>query len=390
MDFRGIKTLKDFDFKGKRVFLRAGFDVPVDAYGNVLNDFRIKQSLPTIKELFKLGAKQIIIGSHQGRPKGKDPKYTLEKVAEKIYSLTSRPTELFKEFLDEREEIPDSAIVLLENLRYYSEEENNDKEFAKKIARFADIYVNDAYSVCHRRHASMHAICEFLPGCVGLLVEKEMKVFDFVLNNPEKPFVAIIGGAKFETKLPIIQNLLDRVDKIILGGAQIFTFYKARGIYVGKSLVDKNFVTMAQMLNNNEKLFLPTDIVIAEEPMSTGNIFNVTPDKIPSYMMGLDVGKESVEKIKDILLSAKTVVWNGPLGYYENPEFAKATIKILKFLSINPHIKTILGGGDITSVVDKLGLTNKFYHVSTGGGSSLTLLQGKDLVALDALKNWNN
>lgn len=382
----GLKTLEGFDFKKKKVFLRTGFDVPVDDDGNVLDAYRIKESVPTIKALFKKGAKQVIIGSHQGRPNGFEQKLSLKKIARMIFSLTHKRVEFVSDYKGSREELSDAPVIVLENLRFHDEEYDDDEDFAKSLASLADVYVNDAFAVCHRKHASMHAIAKFLPGCVGLLVEKELRVFEYVLEYPQVPFAAVIGGSKLKTKLPVIQNLIDKVDHVLLGGAMIFTFYKAKGLDVGKSLVDKTYLTNATMLNYNEKVYLPRDVVLGEGPDST-QTFNVSPDKIPSYLMGLDVGSKSVEDMKEVLSECRTVVWNGPLGYYENPFFAKATVELLKFLASKPEIKTIIGGGDTASVVMQLGLKDKFYHVSTGGGASLKLLEGKSLPAVDALKN---
>lgn len=387
-----VNTIEAMDFKDKVVFLRAGFDVPVDSAGIILDDFRIRESIPTIKLLFRKGAKQVIIGSHQGRPKGKEEYLSMKNISKRIYDLIKKPVHFMNECVGIREEEmpePDEAkIIVLENLRYHKEEKENDEAFAKELAKYADVYVNDAFAVSHRDHASMSAITKFLPGCIGLLVEKELRAFNHILKNPKRPYMAIIGGAKLQTKLPIIKNLITKVDKLILGGAMIFTFYKAKGIDVGKSLVDKGSITMAQMLVNNDHLILPTDIVISESTDSNRSM-SVTLDKIPSYMIGLDVGEKSVVEIKKRLARAKTVVWNGPLGYYENPEFAKATVNILKFLAESPEIKTIIGGGDTASIVMKLGLHDRFFHVSTGGGASLTLLEGKKLAAIKALEENN-
>ena len=387
-----VNTLEGMEFKGKRVFLRAGFDVPVDSEGKIIDDFRIKETIPTIKEIFRKGAKQIIIGSHQGRPKGEEEHLKMDNIAKLIYKLTKKSTEKLDECINFRkEEFPepeDSRIVVLENLRFHKEEEQNDEKFAKELSKYADIYVNDAFAVCHREHASICAITKFLPGCVGLLVEKEIRAFNKVLKNPERPYMAIIGGAKLKTKLPLIQKLLEKVDKLFLGGAMIFTFYKARGLETGKSPVDKDSITMAQMISNNDKVIIPKDIVIADNPETTNSI-NTTPDKIPSYMYGLDVGEQSVLEFKKKLAKAKTVVWNGPLGYYENPFFAKATVNVLKFLAHSPEIKTIIGGGDTASLVMKLGLKDKFFHVSTGGGASLKLLETNNLIAIKYLEKNN-
>ncbi|MCF7871866.1 phosphoglycerate kinase [Candidatus Woesearchaeota archaeon] len=387
-----VNTIEAMDFKGKRVFLRAGFDVPINNEGRILDDFRIKETIPTIKLLFKKGAKQIIIGSHQGRPKGNEKHLRMDNIAKEIYKLTKKTTEKLNDCINFREEeFPepeDAKIVLLENLRFYKEEIENNEEFAKELTKYADIYVNDAFSVCHREHASMCAITKFIPGCVGLLVEKELRAFNHILKEPTRPYVAIIGGAKLSTKLPIIQNLTQKVDKLLIGGAMIFTFYKAKGLSTGKSPVDKESIAMAQMLNNNDKIMLPTDIIISDNPEST-NCMNVTIDKLPSYMYGLDIGEKSVLEFKKKLAKAKTVVWNGPLGYYENPAYARATVNILKFLAQSPEIKTIIGGGDTTNLVTKLGIKERFFHVSTGGGATLKLLEGKKLVAIKTLEENN-
>ncbi|MCF7866443.1 phosphoglycerate kinase [Candidatus Woesearchaeota archaeon] len=403
-----VNTIEGMEFKGKKVFLRAGFDVPINSEGKILDDFRIKETIPTIKTLFRKGAKQIIIGSHQGRPKTaedqspskvakkvlqhKEKHLQMDEIAKLIFKLTKKSTQKLDDCINFREEeFPspeDARIVVLENLRFYKEEEENDEEFAEELAKYADIYVNDAFAVSHREHASMCAITNFIPGCVGLLVEKEIRAFNKILKNPERPYMAIIGGAKLKTKLPLIQNLIDKVDKLFLGGAMIFTFYKAKGINIGKSPLDKDSLAMAQMLGNNDKIMLPKDIVISDDPESTNSI-NVTIDKIPSYMYGLDVGEQSVIEFKKKIAKAKTIIWNGPLGYYENPFFAKATVNILKFLAQSPEIKTIIGGGDTASLVMKLGLKDKFFHVSTGGGASLKLLETNTLIAIKYLEENN-
>jgi phosphoglycerate kinase len=282
--------------------------------------------------------------------------------------------------------LQEATIVVLENLRFHDEEEKNDDKFAQKLAKHADIFINDAFGVCHRKHASVHAITKYLPGGIGLLVEKELRIFDDTLNNPQRPLIAILGGSKLETKLPLIMNLINKVDKALLGGAMIFTFYKAKDYDIGKSLYDREYVENARILMNNDRIVLPSDVVIADDKDAPTNIATMSPQSIPAYMIGLDLGKDSIEEFKKILLEAKTVVWNGPLGYYENPKFAKSTNEILEFLSKHPEIKTIIGGGDTASAAENLGLRDTFYHTSTGGGASMTLLEGKKLTALEALK----
>ncbi|MGV8161824.1 MAG: phosphoglycerate kinase [Candidatus Nanoarchaeia archaeon] len=389
MPYNGLHTVDEIDFKDRKVFLRVDYNVPVDERGNITDDFRIKESIPTIKKILQGGASQIIIASHLGRPEKKEAIYRMDNVAKKVYLMTGKKTVKVSDCIDLEGVFPtpqEATIVVLENLRFHEEEDKNDEFFAQRLAKYAEVYVNDAFGFCHRKTASMHAITKFIPGGIGLLVEKELKIFDALLNNPERPLVAIIGGSKLETKLPLIVNMIGRVDKALLGGAMIFTFYKAKGYEVGKSLFDKDYVTNAKMLMNNEGVILPVDVVIADDKDNPENIFTMPPNNIPSYMMGLDIGKDSIEEFKKQLLDAKTVVWNGPMGYYENPKFAIATNELLKFLAANPQIKTIIGGGDTASAAENLNLRDKFFHTSTGGGASLTLLEGKNLVALDALK----
>lgn len=388
MPFKELQTIEDIDFKKRKVFLRTDYDVPLDENGKILDDFRIKESLQTIKKIFQKGATQIIIGAHLGRPKDKEKKYSMDEVAKKLFKLSGRKVEKMHDCINLEDHLPEPkecSLILLENLRFHKEEEENDEEFARKLAVQADIYINDAFATSHRAHASMHAITKFLPGGIGLKVEQELKIFD-ALNEPERPFTAILGGSKLETKLPVIMNLINKVDHVLLGGAMIFTFYKARGLSVGKSIYSKEYVMNAKMLGNNEKIIIPRDIVVADSSLNPGHILTVTPDKIPSYLAGLDIGEKSILDFKEKLLNSKLVVWNGPLGFYENKIFAKATYSILKFLADHPEIKTIIGGGDTAKIVNDLKLKNKFYHVSTGGGASLVLLEGKELAAIEELR----
>jgi len=374
-----MKTLQDFDFIDKRIILRADLDVPLDN-GKIVDDFRLRTALATIKVILKQCRQLIIIG-HAGRPNGPDSKLSLKSVAERFQALLGDEIT----FLDDcvQESLPDSNIILLENLRFHKEEEENNEEFAKKLASYADIYVNEAFAVSHREHASIVGIPKHLPGCIGYQFEKELKFLK--IENPERPFVAIIGGAKLETKLPCIAHLLGKVDNILLGGAMIFTFYKAKGYDVGKSLIDERRVADAKTLLNDPKLILPKDVMIADNPESK-EARVVQADKIPSDKIGLDIGPASIEEFKQILNRARVIVWNGPLGYYENEVFAKATKDIAEALANLQPACTIIGGGDTAAVVDKLGIADKFTHVSTGGGSSLRLLGGKSLPGLDALK----
>ncbi len=382
-----IKTVKDVDLKNKKVLLRTDFNVPLKE-GVIQDDFRIKQGFKTIQYLFSKGASQVIIMSHLGRPEGKDSRYSMDVIRNHLVKMTTKSIVKLDTCVDLEEIMPspvEAKIVLLENLRFYEGEKNNDEGFAKELASSADIFVNDAFGVSHRKHASVHQITKFLPSYAGLLVKKELEIFEQILNEPERPFHAIIGGSKLETKIPVIKNLINKVDKLFLGGAMIFTFYKAKGYSIGKSLYDKNNKSLAKMLLNNEKIILPSDVTIADDKDNFSQVLNVNVNQIPSYMMGLDIGTESVKEMIRELKKAKTIVWNGPLGYYENPLFAKATVDVLKELA-KSDVKVVIGGGDTGFIVERLGLKKDFYHVSTGGGASLKLLEGSGLVALDALK----
>lgn len=377
-----MRTLNQVDITNKRVLLRVDYNVPIDKEGNVLDDFRIKKSLPTIKFILKK-AKQLIIMSHLGRPKGKYVKnLTMDKVALRLMSYISKT--VIKVDDSANAIIPDEKVILLENLRFYKEEKDNDEEFAKKLASHADIFVNDAFSVCHREHASVVGVPKFLPSCAGLLIEDEVKNLNFA--NFEKPMVVIMGGSKLSTKFPIINSIAPKVEKILLGGAMIFSFYKSQGLEIGDSLCEEDQIVTARLLSNNEKIVLPTDIVVANKIDEKAEFKTVKFNEIPKKWIGLDIGEETVANFKKVLKKAKTVFWNGPLGYYEIEAFAKSTYDIAKFLAMS-KAKVIIGGGDSSAVVESLGLRDKFAHVSTGGGASLKLIQKGTLPGIEVLKN---
>ena len=381
-----IKTIKDIKIEGKNVFLRVDYNVTLDDKGNVLNDFRIKSGLLTLKEILKKKPKKIIIATHLGRPEGKEARFSTKSVAERLMKLCGRPVEHIPDCINVLEEIEesDAQIVVLENLRYYPEEKKNDPVFAKKLADPADVFINDAFGVCHRAHASVHAITTFIPGAIGPLVEKELKVFDEALSVKDKKLVVVLGGSKLETKIPLLKNLILKANRILLGGAMIFTFYKAKGYDTGKSLVDRDAISFAKILLNNDNLILPEDIVIADDMNHPTNILTVKPNYVPAYMIGLDIGEKTIKTYLKELDSADIVIWNGPLGYYENKEFATGTNAIIKKLAHHEG-KVIIGGGDTASMIEQLGLVKRFHHVSTGGGASLKLLEGGSLPALEAL-----
>jgi len=379
-----FRTIKDMDFNGKKVILRADLDVPLEN-GKILDDTRLKHAVPTIKRLIERGAKQVIIMGHLHRPGGKFVKeLCMNPVAKILSKLLEENVVKLNDCIDI--EIPNDRIILLENLRFHPEEKENYEFFAKKLASFADIYVNDAFANCHRAHASMSRITEFLPSCAGLSLETELSSLGKALSEPKRPFVAIIGGAKISGKIGVINNLLKKVDKLLLGGAMIFTFYKAQNLEIGKSLFEPEKVDLAKFIMHNEKLVLPSDVVVADKKEAGANIKTVDSSKIPNDLFGLDIGEKSIREFQDILKDAGTVIWNGPMGLFEISEFAEGTNEIAKFLS-ELDATVIIGGGDITAAIKKLGLEKKITHISTGGGSTLELLEGKELPAVIALED---
>ncbi|MFP4112110.1 MAG: phosphoglycerate kinase [Candidatus Woesearchaeota archaeon] len=376
-------SLKKLGIKNKRVLVRVDFNVPVKK-GKVMNDKRIRESLPTINYILKKKAKQIILMSHLGRPKGEfDEKYSLKPVAKRLTSLLGKKVYFVDDCL--KPAPADSEVVLLENLRFYKDEKTNDSRFAKQLASNADVYVNDAFGTCHRAHASVHAVTRYLRSAPGFLVEKEIK--NLSLEDPKKPFVVVLGGSKVSDKINVINNLLKKADAILIGGAMIFTFYKSMGKEIGKSLVEDDKLDLASKLlkKSKQKIILPVDVVCAKKPeqKAKAEVFDV--DSIPKDQLGLDIGEESIRLFSSILSKAKTIIWNGPLGMFEISKFAKGTNAIAKILS-ETSAKTIIGGGDSATAIENLKLQNKMTHVSTGGGASLEFLEGKSLTALKALE----
>ncbi len=388
-------TLKEFDFKNKKVLVRVDFNVPLDENLNVTNDKRIKESLSTINYLLEQGAKQVILMSHLGRPDGRVvEKYRLIFVAKRLEKLLYQKVTMADDCVDIK--LPDpknNRIVLLENLRFHPEEEKNDEKFAKKLASYADIYVNDGFGVSHRTHASVHAITKFLPSAAGFLVEKELNVMGKAITNPDKPFVAILGGAKVSDKIKLIDNLLPKCDKILIGGAMAYTFYRAQGLSTGASKVDEDGIEVAnQLLQKSEKsgkIVLPVDNVVADKFSENANIETVAIKDIGSSWMGMDIGPLTIDRYKKILKTAKTILWNGPLGVFEMKKFSHGTEEIAKYLAqlTLKGVTTIIGGGDSAAAVEKFGLASKFTHVSTGGGASLEFFEGKELPGIKALED---
>ena len=388
------KTIKDIDLKGKKVLVRCDFNVPLDDNKNITDNRRIVSAIPTIQYLLDNNCK-IILCSHLGRPKGKvNMDYSLYPVKEELSKLLAKDVKLANDIIgDSAKELTSNMengqIVLLANVRFDEREEANDLEFAKDLASMAEIYVNDAFGTIHRAHASTEGVSHFLPAVSGFLMEKELKFLGSVLENPEKPFVAILGGAKVSDKIGVIENLIERVDKLIIGGGMAYTFLKAKGHNIGSSLCEDDKIDLALNLmnkaeNKNVKILLPIDNIVAKEISKDAEAKYVASNEIPEGLMALDIGQNTIELFKSELADAKTVVWNGPLGYSEIESFANGTRSIAKMLASSSAI-TIVGGGDSAAAIQKLGLEDKFTHISTGGGASLEFLEGKNLPGVECL-----
>lgn len=392
------KTLENLQVKGKRVLVRCDFNVPMDDNRNITDDRRITSSLPTIKYLIENKAK-VILMSHLGRPKGEpNPKYSLEPVAKRLSELLNKEVVFAKDdkvVSDNVKEIvsnmKDGDVVLLENTRFRKEEEKNEENFAKELAALGDLYVNDAFGTSHRAHTSNVGLSNQLPSAVGFLVEKEISVMGKALESPERPFVAILGGAKVSDKIGVIENLLNKVDTILIGGGMAYTFLKAQGYEIGTSILEEDKIELAKELlkkaeEKQVKLLLPVDVVVAKEFKNDTEFKTVKIDNIPADMMGLDMGEESIKLFSDEIKNAKTVVWNGPMGVFEMENFKKGTDAIAKAMTESGGI-TIVGGGDSASAVEKAGYGEKMTHISTGGGASLEFLEGKILPGIGAISD---
>jgi phosphoglycerate kinase len=385
------KTIRDINVKNKRVLVRVDFNVPLDN-GKVTDDTRIVASLPTIKYLVEQGAK-VILCSHLGRPKGKDEKLSLRPVAARLEQLLGKRVTFVSDCIGQPVErvvegMNAGDVVLLENVRFYPEEEKNDPVFAKKLAAFGDVYVNDAFGSAHRAHASTEGVAHDLPAVAGFLMEKELNYLGAALANPAKPFVAILGGAKVSDKIKVIENLLPKVDTLLIGGGMANTFLAARGVNMGQSLVesDKLDVAKALIAKGGAKIVLPVDAVIADKFAADAQSKIVAVDQIPGEWRMLDIGPKTIDAFEKILAGAKTVVWNGPLGVFEFPAFAKGTVEIAKRLATS-GATTIIGGGDSAAAVEQAGVADKMTHISTGGGASLEFLEGRTLPGVAALQD---
>ncbi|MDZ8055850.1 MAG: phosphoglycerate kinase [Aulosira sp. ZfuVER01] len=397
MSKKTLANLSATDVSGKRALVRVDFNVPLDDQGNITDDTRIRAALPTIQDLTQKGAK-VILASHFGRPKGVDDKLRLTPVAKRLSELLGQEVikaddSIGDEVAAKVGALQNGQVLLLENVRFYKEEEKNDPEFAKKLAANADFYVNDAFGTAHRAHASTEGVTKFLsPSVAGYLVEKELQYLQSAIENPQRPLAAIIGGSKVSSKIGVIETLLEKCDKLIIGGGMIFTFYKARGLNVGKSLVEEDKLELAKTLEAKAKergvtFLLPTDIVAADKFAPDANATTVSIDNIPADGMGLDIGPDSVKVFQEALADCKSVIWNGPMGVFEFDKFAVGTEAIAQTLAElgKTGATTIIGGGDSVAAVEKVGLADQMSHISTGGGASLELLEGKVLPGIAAL-----
>ncbi|WP_009543708.1 phosphoglycerate kinase [Crocosphaera subtropica] len=397
MSKKTVANLSEGDLAGKRVLVRVDFNVPLDN-GTITDDTRIRAALPTIKELITNGAK-VILCSHMGRPKGQVVEsMSLSPVATRLSELLGQDVIMCDDCVGDSvtaaiANLENGQVALLENLRFHAEEEANDPEFAKQLAANADLYVNDAFGTAHRAHASTEGVTHHLsPSVAGYLIEKELQYLQAAIENPQRPLAAIIGGSKVSSKIGVIETLLDKCDKLLIGGGMIFTFYKARGLNVGKSLVEEDKLELAKSLEAKAKekgveLLLPTDVVLADNFAKDANSKISSVESIEDGWMGLDIGPDSVEVFKKALADCKAVIWNGPMGVFEFEKFAKGTEAIANTLAelTGTGTTTIIGGGDSVAAVEKVGVADKMSHISTGGGASLELLEGKTLPGIAAL-----
>ena len=390
------KTVKDIDLKGKKVFVRCDFNVPMDENQKITDNRRIVAALPTIKYLIEQNCK-VILASHLGRPKGEvKTEFSLAPVAEELSKQLGQKVLMAKDVIGESAKslaanLQEGQVMLLENVRFHREETDNDPEFAKELASMAEVFVNDAFGTAHRAHASTEGISHYLPSVSGFLIEKELKFLGDALNNPERPFVAILGGAKVSDKIGVIDSLLEKVDTLMIGGGMAYTFFKAQGYEVGNSLCEPDKCELALNLiekakNKGVKLMLPVDTKVGKEFKPDTESKTVVWTEIPEGWEGFDIGEKTIEMFKNELKTAKTVVWNGPLGLFEFDQFAIGTNAIAHALA-ELDATTIIGGGDSAAAVEKAGLADKMTHISTGGGASLEFLEGKKLPGIECLQD---
>jgi phosphoglycerate kinase len=392
-----IRYIDELQLTGKRVFIRVDFNVPLDGAGKVSDDTRIREALPTIQRALGQGGK-VLLASHLGRPKGKDPKLSLEPAAARLSELLGREREVILAddcvgdgVAKQVRDLKAGQVLVLENLRFHKQEEGNDEAFARELAALADVYVNDAFGTAHRAHASTAGMVPFVKEkAAGLLMRKEIEYLGKLIRNPERPYVAVLGGAKVSDKIKVIENLLPKVDALLIGGAMAYTFLKARGVGVGKSRVEQDKLELASRTLEaatrlGKELVLPIDHVVGTEPSDKGQVEELRDRTIPEDRMGLDIGYRTRELFREHLRAARTIVWNGPMGLFEVERFAAGTRAVAEAMADNREAITVIGGGDSAAAVQQLGLAAKMSHVSTGGGASLEFLEGRELPGIRAL-----
>lgn len=393
------KTIEDINVKGKKVIVRVDFNVPQDENGNITDDKRIVGALPTIKYLVSNGAKTILV-SHLGRPKsGPEAKFSMKPTAVRLSELIGKPVIMAADVIGpdakaKAAALKDGEILMLENVRFHKEEEKNDPAFAKELASLAEIYVNDAFGTAHRAHASTAGLADYLPAVCGYLIKKEIDVMGKALSNPARPFVAILGGKKVSDKIQVIENLIDKVDTLIIGGGMTYTFLKAKGYTVGNSICEDDKVELAKNLlekakNKGVALLLPVDNIVSKEFKNDTEYRSVSSDAIPDGWMGMDIGSQTIGKFSGEIKKAKTIVWNGPMGVFEFDNFANGTREIARAVAESGAV-SIIGGGDSAAAIEQLGFADKITHISTGGGASLEFLEGKVLPGIAVLLDKNS
>lgn len=390
-------SIRDCDVKGKRVLARVDFNVPLDSEKNITDDTRIMEALPTIKSIVERGGRLILM-SHLGRPRGRDPELSLTPVAYRLAELVDNPLRFVEDCIGENVEEKAAAlqggeILLLENLRYHTGEEQNDPEFARRLATLGDIYVNDAFGTAHRAHASTAGVSEFISTrAAGFLMEKELRALGEALHNPDRPFVAVLGGAKIKGKFALIESLVDTVDVVLVGGGMMYTFFRATGLEVGRSIVDETYLKMAKDLMDRKRsspsrLLLPVDTIVADEIEDSAASREVSIADIPDDWIGVDIGPRTVDLFKSQIAKAGTIFWNGPMGVFEKPNFAEGTRAMARAVAdaTDRGAKTIVGGGDSVAAINLMGIADRFTHISTGGGASLEFMEGRTLPGVDVL-----
>jgi phosphoglycerate kinase len=375
-----VRTLDDLDVEGKRVLVRVDFNVPLDEDRNITDDARIQGALPTLRELREKGAAKLVLLAHLGRPKGRDEKFSLRPAAERLAELLDTQVELAPDF----DEVGEGDIVMLENVRFFDGETKNDPELAKRYAALADVYVNDAFGAAHRAHASTEGIAHLLPSAAGRLLEREVTTLNGILEDPKRPLVAVVGGAKVTDKIGVLEAFLERADTVLIGGAMCFPFFKAQGHDVGSSLCEEEGVGPASEVMEDEKLELPTDLVAGREFKADTEVQSLAEVDVPDGWMGLDIGPGTAERYSATIAAAGTVFWNGPMGAFELAPFAAGTKAVAEAMAAT-DATTVVGGGDSAAALAQFGLADRVTHLSTGGGASLELIEGKELPGVVAL-----